>query len=150
MTAGLQSSTNNTTFTISLVEAATANNSPPSGATAGIATLTLAEGLGYRPAVASLAVVSTAGSGTMTVTVRMWGYITSLAKWIPIGPGGDTTKGTVNGGSAIGETSANAITHVEEFRNPFHFDRLYAEILAIGGTSTAITVALIAPRYGAP
>lgn len=150
MATGLQPSTDAFTFAIRLVESATANNNAPSGASAGVDVAAVAATIGARPAKASVAVYSTGGSATMTATIRLWGYLAGPAVWLPLGPGADTTKGYLNGGAAIGETGTNEIRHVEELSNAFHFDRLYAEILAIGGTNTAISVDIIAPKAGTP
>lgn len=131
------------TAEILLLDAATATNSPPSGAAAGIST-NLLKKYGNAPAAVGLKVWSTAGSGVMTVTIRMWGY--SNATWVPIGTGADTTKGTINSGAAIGETTADSIVHSEVLNYPCDFQRLYAEVTAIGGTATAISAALIVSR----
>lgn len=143
MATGLQGQSNPRVLTLRLLEAATATNSVPSGGSAGIALTGLP--LGDKAPIdgASLLVYSTAGSGTMTVTIRLWGYHADGSVWVPLGPGGDTTKGTINEGAAIGETSTDVIRHAEPIDLPGHFSRLYAEITAIGGTSTAITVDLV-------
>jgi NAD-specific glutamate dehydrogenase len=75
----------------------------------------------------------------MTATIRMWGYTTQGA-WVPIGAGADGTKGVINLQAAIGESGTDVIRHAELMRHLFHFQRLYAEVAAIGGTSTAVTV----------
>jgi len=126
--------------TIQLLTAATATNSAPSGATAGVETNGLKVGSENVPDEATLLVKSTAGSGVMTVTIRMWGYHATAAVWFPLGVGTDAAKGTINEGSALGETASNTIAHAERFLVPGHFSRLYAEITAIGGTATAISV----------
>lgn len=131
-------------FAVELLASATATNSPPSGTSAGLAMNFLTTALGLVPNTLSLAIVSTAGSGTMTATFRLWGYLpTPIAQWVPLGPGGDTTKGTINEGNAIGETGSNQILHVEPVDFPAHFTRLYLEITAIGGTATAVTAWLL-------
>lgn len=107
-----------------LLNAATATNSAPSGAAAGISTKNLADDI-------SLKVYSTAGSGTMTVTLALWGYNETLAKWFRLG--------LLNGGSAIGETSSDAINYAEPASRIKDYQRIYLEITAIGGSSTAIT-----------
>lgn len=91
---------------------------------------------------------STAGSAVMTVTVRLWGYYAPTGKWYPLGPtppaGADTLRGLLNNGVAIGELAAPA--DLIRFAQPFgyltNFSRIDAEIQAIGGTATAITVTL--------
>jgi hypothetical protein len=138
---------NGETKAIELLASATATNSPPSGSSAGIAWNDIVGGFGFSPEALTLAIASTAGSGTMTATFKLWGYIPMASgKWLPLGPGGDTTKGTINDGTAIGETSADSIVHCEPVDLAGHFQRLYLEITAIGGTATAVTAWLIGRR----
>lgn len=145
MATGLQAQTNSRSIALRLLEGATATNSPPSGASAGIA-LTALDAFfsgNYAPPRCAVVVRSTAGSATMTVTVRLWGYYAN-AVWVPFGTGADTTKGTLNEGAAIGEGSvADTLTHTEILLFPALFDRVYAEVTAIGGTSTAVNVDLV-------
>lgn len=142
---------------VCLLGGAIATNGAPSGAAAGVPCNTdspfsaghVETGTNYyrRPAAEStLFVFSTAGSGTMTVTLRLWGYLAAAGKWAPLGTGGDTTKGGLNAGAAIGETTADAIQHCEPFIYGGHFDRLYVEVAAIGGTSTSVDVWMVTPR----
>lgn len=87
-------------------------------------------------------VYSTAGSGTMTVTVRMWGYKANAGKWFPLGSSTtESDRGVLNGG-AIDEDGADNIVHAELVQGLSGFDRIDAQIVAIGGTDTAITVDL--------
>ena len=137
--------TTNTVTTYRILDAATATNSPPSGGSAGVSLASAAIGPPW-PTTCTLLVRSTAGSGTMTVTIRLWGYAEDAAVWLPLGVGLDATKGTINAGAAIGETGSDVIRHCEPIANVFHFSRLYAEVTAIGGTSTAVTVELLVPR----
>jgi hypothetical protein len=95
---------------------------------------------GSRPEDVSLVIHSTAGSGTMTVTAKLHGYCPGAAAWAPMGVAADdTTKGTVNQGNTIDETSADSIRHAEPVTGVFDFARLYLELTAIGGTNTAVT-----------
>lgn len=121
-------------YTSQLLTAATAANSPPTAATDGISL----NDLKYADE-AVILVVSTAGSGAMDVTVRMWGYESTSAEWSPLGIGGDATKGFLNGGVAMGETTSDQIAHSEIIVGLSGLDRLYAEITAINGTSTAVS-----------
>ncbi len=126
-----------------ILEGRTTTNNAPSGGSAGEAIPTA---LGPLPSSAIVIVRSTAGSATMTTTVKLWGYSTIATQWFPLGVGADALKGVLNAGAAIGETGADLIQHAEIVSGLFTFDRLYAEITAIGGTSTAINVeVLIAP-----
>lgn len=136
-------------YSIELLASATAANSPPSGASAGLSVDAIKAIFGVVPDVMSLHVHSTAGSATMTATFKLWGYLGATLGWVPVGTGTDTGKGTINGGAAIGETSTDALMHVEPVGYLGHFVRVYLEITAIGGTSTAVTGRLIGRRsYG--
>jgi hypothetical protein len=129
---------------IELLASATATNSVPSGTSAGLSVqddIKPAFG-GVVPDLMTLSLVSTAGSATMTVTARMWGFLAAAAVWVPVGTGPDATKGVINGGVAIGETGADLIRHSETVAYLGHFQRVYLEITAIGGTSTAVTARL--------
>jgi hypothetical protein len=133
---------------IEMLSSATAVNSPPAGASAGISVNDLSI-FGIPPARMVLAIASTAGSGTMTATFRLWGYLpVGGGLWVPLGPGGDTAKGVLNLEAAIGETSADSIRHAEVIENPGMFQRLYLEITAIGGTATAVTAWFVVRRPG--
>ncbi len=127
---------------LTVLAAVTATNSPPSGATAGVDLAQM-----RHPNEVAIGVYSSAGSGTMTVTLKAWGYhvaaVDNLARWYPLGTG--ATAGVLNEGTAIGEALANEIRHTELIRGLRGFDRLYIEVTAIGGTSTAVN-ALIAAR----
>lgn len=118
---------------ITLLSAATATNSAPSAATDGAAIPHLCD-------YATILLKSTAGSGTMTVTCKLWGYNTQQAAWYPLGTHATAaSKGLLNEANAIAETSADGIKHAEQVQGLRSFQRLYLEITAIGGTSTAIT-----------
>jgi hypothetical protein len=118
---------------ITLLSAATATNSAPTAATDGAAIPHLCD-------VATLFLHSTAGSVTMTVTCKLWGYNTQLAKWYPLGTNATAaSKGLLNEGNAMGETGTDSIRHCEALAGLRAIQRLYLEITAIGGTSTAIT-----------
>ena len=131
-----------TNRSLELLASATATNSPPSGASAGVPVTSLQ--WDYRvPDTVTLLIYSTAGSGTITVTCRIWGYHPKAAEWFPLGTGTASGKGVVNNGAAIAEDQADQISHAEPLDLPIHFTRLYLEITAIGGTSTAVTADLI-------
>lgn len=142
---------------LELLSGVTATNGKPSGATAGVPVPRRApgqlsdQGLDDDQWLAMLLVWSTAGSGTMTVTIRLWGYVkeyrkqeavVAVGKWFPLGPGTDALKGTVNDQAAAGETDTDGITHEEIVAHVNEFDRIYAEVVAIGGTGTTISAIL--------
>ena len=131
---------------IQLLTAATATNSAPTLSSDGFALSTTAAGVEIRGDRGLILVKSTAGSGTMTVTIRLWGYSVSSASWSPLGFGADATKGIINGGVALGETGTDLIQHAEIANGLENLDRIYAEITAIGGTATAISAWIVARR----
>ncbi len=129
---------------IRLLNAATATNSPPSGASAGVSLRTRQPGVdggnwrGKNDGV--FLVKSTAGSGTMTVTLRVWGYSPLTSAWHPLGSNAtEATRGVLNAGNAIDEDGADVLTHSEPVSGLAAFSRIYLEITAIGGTSTAVS-----------
>lgn len=129
-----------------LLDAATATNSPPSGAAAGLDVSAIG-GTFNRIPVAELQVYSTAGSASMTCTLKLWGYDTVSTKWFPIGVGTGAAKGLLNGGAAIDEGPvADVISHSEPLYDLGCFSRIYLEITAIGGTGTSITANICIPR----
>jgi hypothetical protein len=134
---------------IELLASATAANSEPSGGGAGIAINDIEK---PWPEFFGILVGSAAGSGVLTCTLRLWGYNPTVRAgcaghtgWIPVGPGTGTTAGQLNGGVAITEVQADKLAHSEVLHRAAlqHFTRLYLEIEAIGGTSTAIVAWLV-------
>ena len=132
---------------IVLLASVTATNSPPSGASAGLAISDISNLFNFMPSEAGLLLYSTAGSGTMTCTARLWGYHPiGEGMWFPMGAGADATKGVINATVAMGETAADKIRHMETVALPGFVSRLYLEVTAIGGTSTAVTAELVVRR----
>lgn len=138
-----------------LLNAATATNSPPSGATAGVSLRQRQPGVdggnwrGKNDGV--ILVKSTAGSGTMTVTLRVWGYSNLTSAWHPLGSDATTVanRGVLNEEGAIAEDGADNLVHAEPISGLGAFTRIYLEITAIGGTSTAVTSYLTTVDDGA-
>jgi len=131
---------------ITLLTSATATNSAPSGSSAGVSTNGLKTG-GNIPDTCSVFVKSTAGSGTMTVTIKLFGYVLDApisGSWFVLGTGAVATRGILNEGAAIDEVVPNGLRHVEPLSYCGTFDRLYAEITAIGGSATAVSVFVVA------
>lgn len=77
-------------------------------------------------------VKSTAGSGTMTASVNVWGYQADLQRWWIIQQ--------LKAGAAIGETSADKIDYSEEVAGVRHFDRIYGELAAVAGTTPSYEI----------
>jgi hypothetical protein len=99
----------------------------------------------YRPAPfpadEALALVwSEAGSGTMDVTVTLWGWeeITSRGHLI----------GVLNGGDAIPEATTDQISYSELIVGIGGYSAYYASIASPGGTATEVAVALKFLRPG--
>ncbi len=90
-----------------------------------------------------LQMVSTAGSGTMTVTVRLWVYSELTHAWHPLGVNATMTlRGVIDDGTAITEDGADVLTHTEPVQFLSGWDYIYPEIVAIGGTATAVDLFL--------
>lgn len=126
----------NESWTIELLASAIATNGAPSGASAGIETNLLRRGGGPIPDAIRVGVNSTAGSGTMTVALRLWQYSGSVwfvVQALAADPATPYTAGT------IPETSADKIAYSEWVYGVSGAGRLYLEIVAIAGTNTAVT-----------
>lgn len=115
---------------LTLLSAATATNSAPSGATAGV-DLKFTAGT-VRNAAEHVLYVDFAGTGALSVTLKLWGYSEQRAKWYPMG--------TVNDASAITATTSG--TFAEVLYSVKHFDRVYLEVTAISGTSNTVNAYL--------
>jgi hypothetical protein len=86
---------------------------------------------------AVICVRSTAGTGDLTVDLTLWGYVTELARWYSLGS--LTTD-------PLAEDATDAIAHAVGIAGLRAFTRMYCEIAALGGTSTAVTVDAICIR----
>jgi hypothetical protein len=131
-------------YTFELLASATATSAAPSGATAGLDLDLVKSKVGCIPERVRVALTSTAGSATMTVTTRLWGYFGTAIGWSPMGTGTDANKGVLNAAAATAEVDTDSIKHSEEFTGLGNASRLYLQVTAIGGTSTAVTGYLIA------
>ena len=129
---------------IQLLTARTTTNGAPSLATDGVALAAIATQKAGVPRDLLVLVASTAGSATMTVTLKLWGYSQVSAQWHPLGTSPtDANKGRLNEQNAIGETATDLIQHAELLVGAGYFERLYAEVVAIGGTATAVSVWIV-------
>jgi len=136
---------------LEILASRTTTNSPPtqSDATVGVACDAIKAAFGGKiPDALTLQIVSTAGSATMTCAATIWVY--AGGKWGKPGLGATSAaKGLLNGGSTIDEVTADTICHFETVDFLAHFERVYIEITAIGGTSTAVKALLLGGlRYG--
>lgn len=122
-------------FVVELLASATAANGIPSTGAHGIDANLLRVG-SKIPDKIRVGVKSTAGSGTMTVTLRVWlraGGVWYRAKDL------NASSAAPGTAVAIAETSADAIQYSEEVSGVSGADRIALEIVAIAGTSTAVT-----------
>lgn len=122
-------------FVVELLASATAANGVPSGASAGLATNEIRIG-GKVPDKIRVGVNSTAGSGTMTVTLRVWGRAGTV--WFRL-KDLNASSAAPHTAVAIPETGTDSIQYSEIVEGVSVCDRLYLEIVAIAGTSTAVT-----------
>lgn len=137
MALGTVKIASNTKRAVCILAAATATNSPPASSTAGIPMYPTSplneteDGACYQnhPASRTSLIVSAAGTGTMTVTLVLWGYLAAVGVWIPM---------AVNANVAIAETSADVIRYREVYSDLGHFDRLYLEVSGIAGTTNTV------------
>lgn len=86
----------------------------------------------------------------MTVTLRVWCYSPLTAAWHPLGSNAtEATRGVLNDGNAIDEDGSDNLVHAEPITGLGAFTRIYLEITAIGGTSTAVSAWLTTVDDGA-
>jgi hypothetical protein len=140
-------------YAIEILASVTAANSPPASLTAGVAVDQIASAFGgIVPDDLTLLLVSTAGSATMSCSGRLWmkfgtlGSLTSIGAWAPAGVGTGAAKGLINAGASIDETGTDMLRHAEPVSLVAHAERIYLEITAIGGTSTAVRAFLVGRR----
>lgn len=75
---------------------------------------------------------STAGSGVMTASIRLWGYCVVVNRWYNLG--------LLNSSTDIAEAHTDLLSYVETVGGLRRFIRLYAEIESLGGTAPAIEI----------
>lgn len=121
-------------FIVELLASVTAANGIPTG-TAGI-DLNAQRRIKKIPDKIRVGCVSTAGSGTMTVTLRVWGRAGTL--WFRL-KDLNASSAAPHTAVAIPETSADSIKYSEEVSGVSGCDRLFLEVVAIAGTATAVT-----------
>ena len=125
---------------ITLLTAQNGTNSAPSVDTDGVSTNGLRVG-GNIPDTCTVMVKSTAGSGDMSVTLKLWAYSGDTGIWAPLGTHATAaSKGILNEGNAIGETNTDYIAHAEPVSYLGHFDRVYCEVTARGGSGVVVSV----------
>lgn len=129
---------------IELLANATAANSPPSGASAGLSTNDIQAGaaFGRIPQVCELLVDNsgTTESGVLDVLLRLWCYFDTTIGWVPYDNG---HGGFLNRGMKITEVAADTLKHRERIFGLDRCARVYVEIVNIGGTNTGVTCYLV-------
>lgn len=141
--ADLTDSIGGESYVIEMLASAIAVNGIPSGASAGIDVATLGR-LGRVPGAIRVGVKTTAGQGTMTVTLRAWLYaggVWFVAKAL----NADSTASQT--AVAIAETGANIVSYTEEV-DIRGAGRLYLEITAIAGDAAAKSLLALDPLTG--
>lgn len=149
MATGLIATDDPSIHVIRILDAATATTSVPVYASDGVdvgAILDSVYGTKGWPSMCGVAVRTTAGSATMTATLKLWvGYLFSASSgiYLAASPGSAALAGVLNGGSAFDEHATDNINRMDYISFP-RLGRKYAvQVTAIGGTSTAVTVDLI-------
>jgi hypothetical protein len=127
------------TYVVELLASAIAANGIPT-TTAGIDIGLLRRRGRVVPDRVRVGVKHTAGTGTMTVTLRVWGRAGSI--WFRL-KDLNVSSAAPHTAVAIPETSADAIQYSEVVEGISGCDRLYLEILVIAGTNTAVAGYLI-------
>jgi hypothetical protein len=130
---------------LQLLSGATATNSAPSGATAGVDRKQRNAGShsGIAEATTATVLVTGTGTGALSVTLKIWGYSPVSGEWHPLGTAtSDANRGRLNEQNAIGGT--NTIRHAELVQGLGAFTRFYLEVVAISGTECAVDAWLVA------
>lgn len=151
MATGLIATDDPTVNVIRILDAATATTAVPVYATDGVdvgAILDDRYGKAAWPTMCGVAVRTTAGSATMTATIKLWAgyrYSVSAGQYLAASPGSSTTAGLLNGGAALDEHATDDIGRMDIISYPRLARKWAAQVTAIGGTATAVTVDLIFP-----
>lgn len=139
-------------YIVRVLDAATATNSPPSSyAAAGVDISAILDNIYGKkgwPSHCGVVVRTTAGSGTLTATLKLWigyRYSTSAGEYVAASPGTSTLAGVLNGGAAFDEHATDIIHRADVVQYPRLGRKHYVEVTAIGGTGTAVTVDYIFP-----
>lgn len=82
-------------------------------------------------------VSDTAGTGDLTADVVLWGWVTEKARWFSLGALTD---------APLAEVATDALNAAIGIAGLRAFDRLYCQIIALGGTGTAVDVDILLTR----
>jgi hypothetical protein len=111
-----------------LAAGTTASPAPPSMTDA-----TLGASMPFAADQVTILLRSTAGTGALTASVRLWGFCVVANRWY--------NMGLLNAGVLIAEADTDLLSHVETVAGLRRFIRLYAEVdAALGGAAAAIEV----------
>lgn len=80
---------------------------------------------------------STAGTGALTADLVPWGFVSELGRWYSLG---------ALSAAALAEDATDTIAHAVGVAGLRAFTRLYCQIVALGGTNTAVTVDVVCTR----
>lgn len=127
---------------VEILAAAAAANGAPTG-TAGVAMQDIRSLFGGLAKKLRLITLSTAGSGTMTATMRLWIRLGAIG-WVVVHAMDHAADPFT--AVAIAETGTDTIGYSELVEGLEAADRVYVEIVAIAGTSTAVKALLVASR----
>ena len=91
---------------------------------------------------------STAGSGTMSATIVLWGYLAAAnsgaGAWYPVSDFANVASMALVQGSLV----PTQLFLTDRFANLGHYDRLYCQLVAVAGTATAMEVWCTTARLG--
>ncbi len=124
-------------ISVQLLDTQNADMAVPAGGADGVDLDAIQNQLGTRPARGSLVINGGCSAGALSGLFRLWLWYPEAGnqgEWFPAGIGADATKGTVNGGNAIGETVPNGIRHAEPVTDITHATRAYLQLTAGAGT----------------
>jgi hypothetical protein len=136
MALGTVTPLNDDSKAIEFLASLVAANGIPTG-NAGLSAQDIRTLLGAMPSRMLVGAISTAGSGTMTVTLRVWHRLGALGWFVLKALNASTAAPST--AVAIAETGADTIGYMEMVDGFGIGDRYYLEVVAIGGTSTAVT-----------
>jgi hypothetical protein len=151
MAVGLQSQADTTIHIVRILESATATTAVPVYASDGVDVGAILDSLyGGKPfpETAGLAIHTSAGSGTMTATIKLWAGVLGIGpsgagKYLAASTGPGATAGWANGGVALDEHAADDIGRLDYILYPRLARKWAPQVVAIGGTGTAVSVDLI-------
>ena len=111
-------------YRVKVLDGAAETTSPPSAASDGVE-LPLRQSDSGK-----IFILSTAGSGDMSVSISLWGWDPGIEAWFDMGP--------LNKGDEIDESGDDLIAHVEPVYGLTGITRAALQVTAIAGTGTTV------------